>query len=94
MTTIGFVGLGAMGAAIAGRLLGLDGNEVYGTNRTRAKAEPLIAQGLQWRDTAREVAATADVVISMVTDDAALAAVADGRDGIVAGSGRGRCTST
>ncbi|HUN38405.1 MAG TPA: NAD(P)-dependent oxidoreductase [Trebonia sp.] len=85
MTTIGFVGLGAMGAAIAGRLLGIAGNEVYGTNRTKAKAQPLIEQGLRWRDTPREVAAAAEVVVSMVTDDTALAAITGGPDGIVAG---------
>lgn len=85
MTTIGFVGLGSMGAAIAGRLLDLGDYEVYGTNRTKAKAEPLIKQGLRWRATPREVAAAADVVISMVTDDAALAAITSGADGILAG---------
>jgi 3-hydroxyisobutyrate dehydrogenase len=35
MTAIGFVGLGAMGSRIAGRLL--EGNQVYGTNRTVSK---------------------------------------------------------
>jgi 3-hydroxyisobutyrate dehydrogenase-like beta-hydroxyacid dehydrogenase len=83
MTTIGFVGLGSMGAPLAGRLL--PGNQVYGTNRTRAKASALIRQGLIWRDTPREVAASAQVVFSMVTDDAALAAVTSGPDGILAG---------
>jgi 3-hydroxyisobutyrate dehydrogenase-like beta-hydroxyacid dehydrogenase len=83
MNTIGFVGLGAMGAPIAGRLLG--GNEVYGTNRTRAKAGALTEQGMIWRDTPREVAAAAQVVFSMVTDDAALAAITSGPDGILAG---------
>jgi 3-hydroxyisobutyrate dehydrogenase-like beta-hydroxyacid dehydrogenase len=83
MTTIGFIGLGAMGAPLAGRLL--DGNQVYGTNRTKAKAAALIEQGLIWRDTPREVAAAADVVVSMVTDDTALAAITDGPDGVVAG---------
>ena len=38
---IGVVGLGAMGGQIAGRLLS-QGNLVYGTNRTKAKADPLI----------------------------------------------------
>ena len=85
MSEIGFVGLGAMGAAIAGRLIDLGGNEVHGTNRTRAKAGPLISRGLLWSDTPREAAAVADVVISMVADDAALLAVADGPDGILAG---------
>jgi 3-hydroxyisobutyrate dehydrogenase-like beta-hydroxyacid dehydrogenase len=84
MSTVGFIGLGAMGSRIAGRLLD-SGNQVYGTNRTRPKAQPLIDRGLQWRDTPREVAVAADVVFSMVTDDAALGAVTSGPDGIPAG---------
>jgi 3-hydroxyisobutyrate dehydrogenase-like beta-hydroxyacid dehydrogenase len=83
MSTIGFVGLGSMGAPLAGRLL--RGNQVYGTNRTPAKASALIEQGLIWRDTPREVALAAQVVFSMVTDDAALAAITRGPDGILAG---------
>jgi 3-hydroxyisobutyrate dehydrogenase-like beta-hydroxyacid dehydrogenase len=83
MTAIGFVGLGSMGAPLAQRLL--DGNQVYGTNRTRAKAGPLIEQGLIWRDTPRDVAAAAQIVFSMVTDDAALTAITTGPDGILAG---------
>ena len=83
MTTVGFVGLGSMGAPIAGRLL--QGSTVYGTNRTKAKAAELIERGLIWRDTPREVAQAAQVVFSMVTDDAALAAITSGRDGILAG---------
>jgi 3-hydroxyisobutyrate dehydrogenase-like beta-hydroxyacid dehydrogenase len=88
MTTIGFVGLGAMGGRIAGRLLG--DHQVYGTNRTAAKAGALIGRGLAWRDTPREVAAAADVIFSMVTDDAALNAVTSGPDGILAGLAPGQ----
>ena len=47
MTAIGFVGLGAMGSRIAGRLL--RGNQVYGTNRTPSRASELIGQGMIWR---------------------------------------------
>jgi len=83
MKKIGFVGLGSMGAPLAGRLL--PGNQVQGTNRTKAKASALIEQGLIWRDTPREAAAGAEVVFSMVTDDAALAAITSGPDGILAG---------
>jgi 3-hydroxyisobutyrate dehydrogenase-like beta-hydroxyacid dehydrogenase len=72
-----------MGAPIAGRLL--QGHQVAGTNRTKDKAAGLIARGLTWRDTPREVAAAAPVVFSMVTDDAALAAITSGPDGILAG---------
>jgi 3-hydroxyisobutyrate dehydrogenase-like beta-hydroxyacid dehydrogenase len=84
MSTIGFVGLGAMGNRIAGRLLD-SGNQVYATNRTKSKAQALIDRGLRWRDTPREVAAAADVIFSMVTDDEALDAIASGPDGILAG---------
>lgn len=83
MNTIGFVGLGSMGAPLARRLL--PGNQVQGTNRTRAKASALVEEGLIWRDTPREAASGAQVVFSMVTDDAALAAITSGPDGILAG---------
>jgi 3-hydroxyisobutyrate dehydrogenase-like beta-hydroxyacid dehydrogenase len=84
MTEIGFVGIGAMGGRIAGRLLDA-GHQVYGTNRTKAKAAPLIERGLAWRDTPRAVAEAAAVVFSMVTDDAALEAIASGPEGLLAG---------
>ena len=84
MTAVGFIGLGAMGGRIAGRLLA-SGNVVHGTNRTRSKAEPLIERGLVWGDSPRAVAEQADVVFSMVADDAALEAITDGPDGILAG---------
>ncbi|WP_155370259.1 NAD(P)-dependent oxidoreductase [Catellatospora vulcania] len=89
MGDIGFVGLGAMGGRMADRLLGR-GHRVHGTNRTRAKAEPLVGHGLVWHDTPREVAAAAQVVFSMVTDDAALDAVTSGGDGILAGLSAGK----
>ncbi len=83
-TAIGFIGLGAMGGRIAGHLLDA-GHTVYGTNRTAAKAAPLIEHGLIWLETPREVAAAASVVFSMVTDDDALDAIAAGPDGLLAG---------
>jgi 3-hydroxyisobutyrate dehydrogenase-like beta-hydroxyacid dehydrogenase len=84
MTAIGFVGLGAMGGRIAGRLLAA-GNVVYGTNRTRGKADGLVERGLIWCDSPREVAEQADVVFSMVTDTPALEAITGGPRGILAG---------
>jgi 3-hydroxyisobutyrate dehydrogenase-like beta-hydroxyacid dehydrogenase len=89
MSTLGFVGLGAMGASIAGRLLS-QGHTVYGTNRTRSKAEPLIEAGLLWCDSPRQVAHAADVVFSMVTDDGALEALTAGPGGILAGLAAGK----
>jgi 3-hydroxyisobutyrate dehydrogenase-like beta-hydroxyacid dehydrogenase len=88
-TKLGFVGLGAMGSRIAGRLLAA-GHEVHGFNRSAARAKPLIERGLLWHDSPRDVAATAEIVFSMVTDDGALAAVAAGSDGILAGLAPGK----
>jgi 3-hydroxyisobutyrate dehydrogenase-like beta-hydroxyacid dehydrogenase len=82
--SIGFIGLGAMGSRIADRLLDA-GHRVYATNRTAVKAQPLVERGLIWRGTPREVAASGDLVLSMVTDDAALEAIAGGPDGFLAG---------
>jgi 3-hydroxyisobutyrate dehydrogenase-like beta-hydroxyacid dehydrogenase len=89
MATIGFVGLGAMGSRVADRLLAA-GHQVHGTNRTAAKAAPLVERGLIWCVTPREVAEAAGVVFSMVTDDDALEAVTSGPDGILAGLARGK----
>ncbi|MDT4906114.1 MAG: hypothetical protein QOH52_4130 [Pseudonocardiales bacterium] len=83
------VGLGSMGGGIAARLLDA-GHEVHGTNRTAARAQPLIERGLQWHDTPREVADASDVVISMVTADTALYEITGGPDGIVAGLSPGQ----
>jgi 3-hydroxyisobutyrate dehydrogenase-like beta-hydroxyacid dehydrogenase len=78
-----------MGGGIAARLLDA-GHEVHGTNRTAARAQPLIEHGLQWHDTPREVADASDVVISMVTADTALYEITGGPDGIVAGLSPGQ----
>jgi 3-hydroxyisobutyrate dehydrogenase len=81
---LGFVGLGVMGGGIARRLLEA-GHEVHGYNRTREKARPLEELGLILEESPRAVAESADVVLSMVTNVAALRAVAQGDDGILAG---------
>lgn len=85
---LGFVGLGAMGELIVPRLMAA-GHKVTGWNRTRAKAEPLIAQGMAFAATPREAAQNADIVFSIVTDSPAVKAVALGKDGIIAGLKKG-----
>ncbi len=89
MTNIGFVGLGIMGRNIVERLLKA-GYTVSGYNRTRGKAEALIAAGMRWCDTPRQVAEASDVTLSMVMDTAALAAITQGPDGIIAGLAPGK----
>ncbi|MGH7333238.1 MAG: NAD(P)-dependent oxidoreductase [Candidatus Rokuibacteriota bacterium] len=84
MATLGFVGLGAMGGRMAKRLLDA-GHTVIGYNRTVAKARWLTEAGLRLASTPREVGATAEATFTMVTDPAALEAVTEGPDGILAG---------
>lgn len=84
MKEIGFVGLGTMGGAMAGRFI-TTGHTVHGTSRTRQRAERLLSEGLRWHDTAREVAASVDIVLTSLPDDQALDAVASGPDGMLAG---------
>lgn len=85
---LGFIGLGAMGQLIVPRLMAA-GHTVTGWNRSRDKADALIAQGMRWADTPREVAAQSEIVFSIVTDAKAVRACALGTDGVVAGIKRG-----
>jgi 3-hydroxyisobutyrate dehydrogenase-like beta-hydroxyacid dehydrogenase len=89
MAKLGFVGLGVMGGEMVNRLLG-KGHSVTGYNRTRGKAEWLIKKGMKWADSPREVAAASDVIFSMVTNSAALHAIVEGPDGILAGLAPGK----
>ena len=89
MAHVGFVGLGVMGGGVTRRLLAA-GHTVHGYNRSREKAAPLVELGLVLEDTPRQVAEAADVVFSMVTNVAALEAVTQGPDGILAGLGAGK----
>ena len=84
MANLGFVGLGVMGSEMVNRLLG-KGHTATGYNRTRSKAEWLIKKGMKWANSPRAVVAAADVTFSMVTNSAALGAVMNGADGMLAG---------
>ena len=89
MANLGFVGLGVMGSEMVLRLLE-KGHTVIGYNRTRSKAERLIAKGMKFAATPREVAATADFVFSMVNNSAALEAIVEGPNGILSGLAAGK----
>ncbi len=64
-TTIAFIGTGVMGLSMAGHLLDA-GYPLVVFNRTAARAEPLLARGATWAESAGEAASRADVVITMV----------------------------
>jgi len=81
---VGFIGLGDMGQGIVPRLLAA-GHQVTGWNRTADKAAPLLELGMEWAGTPRQVAEWAEMVLSIVTDAAAVETVALGDDGILSG---------
>jgi 3-hydroxyisobutyrate dehydrogenase-like beta-hydroxyacid dehydrogenase len=86
---LGYVGLGVMGGGVAKRLLDA-GHTVTGWNRTREKAQWLLDAGMQWGESPREVAERSEIVFTMVTNTAAVRAVTEGPDGILAGLGPGK----
>jgi len=89
MAELGFIGLGVMGSRIAKRLLDA-GHHVTGYNRTASKADWLLKAGLMLAETPRSVAEVSDIVFTMVTNTAALHAVTEGPEGLLAGLGPGK----
>jgi 3-hydroxyisobutyrate dehydrogenase len=65
MIRIGFIGLGVMGRSMAQHLLDA-GYSLSVYNRTKARAAAVVERGAEWHDSARDVAAVSDVVITMV----------------------------
>jgi 3-hydroxyisobutyrate dehydrogenase-like beta-hydroxyacid dehydrogenase len=88
MANVGYIGLGMMGGNMVTRLLE-KGHTVTGYNRTRAKAEPLVARGMRLADSPRALAQSVDVLFSMVTNASALESLANGPEGFIAGLGPG-----
>jgi 3-hydroxyisobutyrate dehydrogenase len=83
MARVAFIGLGRMGHGMAGRYLDA-GFTVVVWNRSRAKAEDLIARGAQWATSPEDAAIDADAVVTMVADDEASREVWLGKDGAAA----------
>jgi 3-hydroxyisobutyrate dehydrogenase len=85
---VALLGLGLMGTGMARRLLGA-GFPLAVHNRTAAKAAPLAAEGARVAASPRDAAADADVVISMLADDAASRETWLGDRGALAGAREG-----
>ena len=81
---LGFIGLGMMGLPMAKRL-SKAGSQFAVFNRTKSKAESLLSEGAQWCNTPSSVAATSDIVFSMVANPEALRDIALGPVGVLAG---------
>ena len=81
MTTVGFIGLGIMGAPMAANLVKA-GFDVVGYNRTPDKVQALIEQGGRGAEGVAEVVRGADVVVTMLPDSPDVHEVTTGPDGV------------
>jgi 3-hydroxyisobutyrate dehydrogenase-like beta-hydroxyacid dehydrogenase len=79
---VGFIGLGAMGQAMAGLLIAC-GHKLAVYNRTTERAKPLGERGARVATTPADAARGAEVVVTMLADDAAVESVTFGTDGIL-----------
>ena len=81
---VGFIGLGNVGAKLAGSLLR---NDVDLTVRDldRATAQPLLDAGAKWADSPAQMARDCDVIITCLPSPAISAAVLEAEDGVLAG---------
>ena len=86
--TVGFIGLGVMGAPMARNLLQA-GHALVVHSRSRGPVDALAEAGAQRASNAREVAERADVVITMLPDSPAVEDVVLGEDGVLEGASQG-----
>lgn len=89
MQRVGLVGLGRMGSALAGHILAA-GHPLTVWNRTAARAEPLVAQGATLAPSPRALAEQSEIILTILTDDAAISAVYEQADGLLSGDVAGR----
>jgi 3-hydroxyisobutyrate dehydrogenase-like beta-hydroxyacid dehydrogenase len=82
---LGFIGLGHMGRQMVQRLIDA-GYQMTVYDRTREIAQEVAQKGAKVVATPRELAASCDVILSSVTNDAALEEVMYGPDGVLAGT--------
>lgn len=89
MTDIGFLGLGIMGAPMAGHLLD-GGHSVVTAVHKSQPAKDLLDKGLKVVGTAKEVAEASDVIILMVPDTPQVEHVLFGEGGVAEGLSKGK----
>ena len=81
---VGFIGLGLMGHPMAANVLKA-GHPLTIWNRTASRGDDLVAQGAKRAATPREVAASSEFVLTIVSDPPALESVLWGENGVFAG---------
>jgi 3-hydroxyisobutyrate dehydrogenase len=86
---IGIAGVGRMGGNIGARLMEV-GHELVVWNRSADKVKPLAQAGARVAKTPAELASSADAIITILTDAAAIDAVYHGPQGLLSGDVRGK----
>lgn len=89
MKTIGVVGLGIMGRGIAENVM-KGGHRTIVWNRTKSKADNLIAGGAVWADSPAKLAEISDIIIEVTANDESSRAVWLGDKGILKSDNRGK----
>ena len=79
---IGFIGLGIMGSRMAANLQ-KRGHSLVVYNRTRDKAEPLVAEGARWADSPAALAPQVEIIFTMLAHPDAVEQAALGKDGFL-----------
>jgi 3-hydroxyisobutyrate dehydrogenase len=86
---VGVAGLGAMGGALAARLMEV-GHEVFVWNRSAEKAKPLQDAGAKVAASPAALAGSCEAVLTILTDGAAIEQVYNGPDGLLSGDVKGK----
>ena len=89
MSSVGFLGLGKMGIHMASRILDA-GHELTVWNRSADKAKALVERGASLAGTPAELAASCDIVVSILSNDDVVLDVYEGRDGLLNNSVDGK----
>ena len=87
--SVGFIGLGNVGAKLAGSLL-RNGADLTVRDLDKEAAAPLLAAGAKWADSAAEMAANCDILITCLPSPVISAQVLEGEDGLLAGWAPGK----
>jgi len=86
---IGFIGLGNVGAKLAGSLV-RNGHDVVVRDLDEAAAQPLLDAGASFGESPKQMAQDCEVIITCLPSPTICAAVVEGEDGILAGIGPGK----
>ncbi len=87
---VGIAGLGKMGAVFADRILASGHHELAVWNRNAEKAKPLAGRGAKVAANLPVLAAQSDIVLTIVSDDAAVKGLFEGPSSLVSGGGAGK----